>query len=90
MQDETDPVAQFIGRLAESAADLEKPVSWYVAPGRRRSRRQMNEAIRQREKQLGDVETALGILQSKTQSTVKFFQNEKGKVVGFKTSENNR
>lgn len=72
------------GGLESQLKELEQPVSWYIAHGKRRPVRQMNEILEQRKEQRRDTERALGILSGNIPGEISFIRDKDKQILGFK------
>lgn len=79
---------EFVGQtkvsLENQLIKLAQPVPWLIAHNRRRSVRQMEEILEQREKQKGEIKKALGVLSGEISGGISFIRDKDKQILGFK------
>ncbi len=77
-------IIETIEKLESQLGGLKEPIPWFIAHGRKRSRRQMREVQGQRKEQIDEVERALQALRDDGNIEITFIRDKDGTISGFK------
>ncbi len=84
LEDPTDPVADYVSRLAESEERLKEPLTWRLSHRRRRSAPDMRRVLEERSNLLQNTQAALKVLRGLNFSEATFYKDLHGAIIGFK------